>query len=112
MFIAMNRFQVLKDQAERFEQMWLTRESSLHELPGFIEFQMLRGPEREDHVLYASHTVWASRSAFEAWTRSEQFRKSHAGAPSSKPMTLGHPQFEGFEVIQNLGRRDGEFAAA
>ncbi len=104
MFIAMNRFKVRKDATEEFEAVWLNRESHLHELDGFIEFHMLRGPEREDHVLYSSHTVWASKAAFEAWTRSDQFRRSHARAPQNRPLTLGHPEFEGFEVIQTVGR--------
>ncbi|WP_114946683.1 antibiotic biosynthesis monooxygenase family protein [Microvirga calopogonii] len=106
MFIAMNRFKVLKDATDEFEQRWFSRESHLHELEGFIEFHMLRGPEREDHVLYSSHTLWASKLHFEAWTRSEQFRASHtrASTNSNKPLTLDHPEFEGFEVIQTIGR--------
>ncbi len=104
MFIAMNRFKVLKDATKEFEQRWLTRESRLHELEGFLEFHMLRGPEREDHVLYSSHTLWKSKEHFEAWTRSEQFRASHtrASTDSNKPLTLGHPEFEGFEVFQTV----------
>ena len=104
MFIAMNRFKVLKDATEEFEQRWLARESYLHELEGFVEFHMLRGPEREDHVLYSSHTLWATKAHFEAWTRSVQFRASHtrASTGSNKPLTLGHPEFEGFEVFQTI----------
>ncbi len=106
MFIAMNRFKVLKDATEAFEQLWLTRESRLDEVEGFVEFHMLRGPERDDHVLYSSHTVWASRGHFEGWTRSEQFRAAHSrgNTGANKPLTLGHPEFEGFEVIQTIGR--------
>lgn len=111
MFIAMNRFKVLKDSAGDFEEVWATRESHLDEVPGFVEFHLLRGPEREDHVLYSSHTIWASRADFQAWTTSEQFRKSHARAPGAKPMTLGHPEFEGFEVIQTV-LQDGTRKAA
>ena len=55
----------------------------------------LRGPEREDHVLYSSYTMWRSHADFEAWTKSESFRKAHARAGSQKPTTLGHPEFEG-----------------
>lgn len=106
MYIAMNRFKVLKDAAKDFENVWFSRETYLHELPGFIEFQMLRGPEREDHILYSSHTVWRSYADFEAWTKSEAFRKSHARAGNNKPMTLGHPEFEGFHVIQEV-KADG-----
>ncbi len=104
MFIAMNRFRVLKNATLDFEQVWLTRESYLDHVPGFVEFHMLRGPEREDHVLYASHTVWASKADFEAWTRSEPFRRAHARAPQNRPLTLSHPEFEGFEVIQTVDR--------
>ncbi|MFN3448707.1 MAG: antibiotic biosynthesis monooxygenase family protein [Roseococcus sp.] len=102
MFVAANRFRVIPEHAPAFEQAWLTRESHLHELPGFLSFHLLRGPAGADHVLYSSMTFWASREAFEAWTRSEQFRRAHAGAGESKPMTLGPPQFEGFEVLQTL----------
>jgi len=102
MFIAMNRFKVLPAARADFETVWTTRDSFLHEVPGFIAFHLLRGPEREDHVLYASHTLWRSRADFEAWTRSEQFRRAHANAGGNKPLYLGHPEFEGFEVIQTV----------
>src|SRR5262249_30577897 len=67
MYIAMNRFKVLKDRAKDFENVWFSRESYLHEMAGFVAFHLLKGPEREDHVLYSSHTVWASYADFEAW---------------------------------------------
>ncbi len=102
MFLAMNRFQVLPGSEGDFETMWLTRESHLQSVPGFVEFHLLRGPNREDHTLYASHTVWADRASFEAWTNSEQFRAAHRPAGSSKPMTMGHPNFEGFESLQTI----------
>jgi heme-degrading monooxygenase HmoA len=101
-FIAMNRFKVLKDQADAFEQVWLDRTSRLDELPGFVEFHLLKGPEHEDYILYASHTVWTSKERFIAWTQSEQFRAAHAPAGHEKPKTLGHPEFEGFEAIQTV----------
>ena len=105
MFIAMNRFQVKKEEQSAFEELWLTRDTHLHTVPGFVEFHLLKGPEREDHILYSSHAVWASRDAFEAWTRSEAFRAAHRGAGQGKPLTLGHPMFEGFEVLQTVTRK-------
>lgn len=106
MFIAMNRFKVLKGSEKDFENVWLSRETYLNELPGFIEFHLLRGPEREDHVLYSSHTVWRTFAEFESWTKSEQFRKAHAGAGGNKPLYMGHPEFEGFHVLQTV-KSDG-----
>lgn len=106
MYIAMNRFKVSKDTTSEFEQLWNERESYLHELDGFEAFHLLRGPERDDHILYSSHTVWRSYEDFEAWTKSDQFRKAHANAGSSKirPLYLGHPEFEGFSVIQEVSK--------
>ena len=80
MFIAMNRFQVVRGKEDEFETVWRTRESYLESVPGFVEFHLLKGPESEDHTLYASHSVWQSRSAFEDWTRSEAFRAAHGRA--------------------------------
>ncbi|BCA61330.1 antibiotic biosynthesis monooxygenase [Sphingomonas sp. HMP9] len=102
MFIAMNRFQVLPGGEASFENVWLSRDSHLADVPGFIEFHMLRGPAAEDHILYSSHTIWRSREDFEAWTRSEAFRAAHRGAGDHKPLYLGPPRFEGFDVIQTV----------
>ncbi len=99
MYIAMNRFNVLLEQADAFETVWRTRDSSLGEVPGFVAFRLLRGPEGDDTVLYASHTQWQDRAAFEAWTRSEAFRRAHRDAGRNKPMYAGHPEFEGFETV-------------
>ena len=75
MFIAMNRFSVLPGQEKAFEAVWLGRDSHLNGVPGFVAFHLLRGPTGEDHTLYSSHTLWRSKEAFEAWTRSEASRR-------------------------------------
>jgi len=102
LYIAMNRFKVKKGEESAFEERWLGRDSYLDRVPGFGGFHLLKGPDREDHVLYASHTVWQSYAAFEAWTRSEEFRAAHRNAGGNKSLTLTHPEFEGFEVVQEL----------
>ena len=110
MFIAMNRFKVQKGSEADFEQVWLSRETHLEDVPGFLEFHLLKGPERDDHVLYASHSLWRSQGDFEAWTRSEAFRKAHARAGEGKPLYLGHPEFEGFTTLQQVRARGASAA--
>jgi heme-degrading monooxygenase HmoA len=102
MFIVMNRFKVVPGAQADFERVWTTRDTQLGDVPGFIAFHLLRGPEYQDHVLYSSHTLWRSREDFEAWTRSEAFRRAHSNAGQNRPLYLGHPEFEGFEVIQTV----------
>ena len=103
MFIAMNRFQVKLGQEQAFETVWTTRESYLGSMAGFVEFHLLKGPVADDHTLYSSHTTWVDKAAFEAWTRSDEFRRAHARADNKtgESLYLGHPKFEGFEVIQS-----------
>ena len=112
MFIAMNRFKVNKGYERDFEQVWLTRKTHLEDVPGFIQFHLLKGPERDDHVLYASHSLWRSQGDFEAWTRSEAFRKAHASAGGNKPLYQGHPEFEGFTTLQEVKANRSSSTAA
>ncbi len=99
MFIAMNRFRIVRGKEDEFVDLWRQRESHLDGVPGFREFHLLRGPGSEDHTLFASHSVWESRTAFEDWTRSEAFRKAHAGAGARREIYLGPPHFEGFDAV-------------
>ena len=102
MFIAMNRFKVRKGSEDDFEAVWKGRDSTLSEMKGFREFHLLRGPvnEEEGYTLFASHTLWATQDDFVAWTKSENFRAAHRNAGSGKVSYLGHPQFEGFSVVE------------
>ncbi|MEO1562126.1 MAG: antibiotic biosynthesis monooxygenase [Pseudomonadota bacterium] len=106
MFLAMNRFQVPIENAADFEALWLGRESHLKETAGFVEFHMLKGPEADGVILYASHTVWASQEDFVAWTKSDQFRAAHKDAGSTMKLHQGSPQFEGFSPIQTISAKD------
>ncbi len=102
MFIAMNRFRVKHGSEADFEAVWLNREVHINKEKGFVAFHMLRGPKHEDHSLYVSHTIWSSEDDFLAWTRSQAFRDAHKDAGQNKPLYLGGPVFEGFEVIQTV----------
>lgn len=101
MYLAMNRFKVIEGQETEFEDVWKNRESSLNEMPGFVEFHLMRGALNEDegYTLFASHTVWKSEDDFIAWTKSENFKQAHKNAGNNKKLYLGHPNFEGFKSV-------------
>lgn len=102
MYLTMNRFRVKPDRETDFEELWKRRDSHLKEVPGFLGFHLMKGPERDGHRLYASHTAWASEAAFTNWTRSEAFRKAHAGAGGHGELYDGPPELEIFESIQSI----------
>lgn len=94
MFIAMNRFRIAPGKEQDFEEIWQSRESFLNGVPGFREFHLLKGPADETRTLYASHVVWDSRKAFEAWTNSEAFTKAHGQRRAPQGVYLGPPEFD------------------
>ena len=100
MFLAMNRFRIALGKEDAFVEHWRNRNSYLHEVPGFVSFNLLRAASNEDHTLFASHTVWESEQAFADWTQSEAFRKAHmAAGHSPRNFYLGPPQLELFEAV-------------
>ena len=63
MYIAMNRFKVHKGSERDFEQVWLTRQTHLEQVPGFMVFHLLKGAEKDDRVQASKcfcerHTLW------------------------------------------------------
>jgi len=99
MYVAMNRFKIAPGREDEFIEIWRQRDSHLSEVPGFKSFNLLRGPTTDEYTLFASHSIWESEQAFIDWTRSEAFRKAHAGAKSSRDLYLGPPRFEGFSSV-------------
>ena len=90
-FIAMNRFKIALNRENDFENIWKKRETHLNDVPGFIEFHLVKGKSEETHTLYASHSTWNTRKDFENWTKSEAFRKAHKGAGEHSDIYLEHP---------------------
>ena len=99
MYIAMNRFKIVRGKEELFEEIWKNRQSDLNNIKGFLEFHLIKGSKNDDYTLYASHSKWSSEESFIEWTRSESFRNSHKNANKHKEIYIGHPNFEGFTVI-------------
>ena len=99
MFIAMNRFKIVKGKEIEFEKVWKERDTHLDGVTGFKEFHLVKGEKNDEFSLYASHSIWKSKEDFINWTKSEAFRLVHKNAGRHKDLYLGAPHFEGFEVV-------------
>jgi len=99
MFIAMNRFKIKTGFEQDFIDIWKGRDTYLETVSGFKNFNLLQGSSNDGYTLFSSHATWESRNDFEAWTKSESFRKAHANAGSRKEIYMGPPQLEYFEVV-------------
>ena len=91
MFLAMNRFKITPGFEPGFEKTWHERNSVLSQVPGFKRFALLKGPVTNAYVLYASHSVWECKGAFEYWTNSGSFLETHNPTIAPKGTYLAHP---------------------
>lgn len=99
MYIAMNKFKIINGYEQEFEEVWKTRDTFLDKVPGFLKFNLIKGKKGDEFTLYASHSLWNSEISFIEWTNSDSFRKAHKNAGKNKKLYIGHPEFEGFEII-------------
>lgn len=96
MFIAMNRFRVSAGREADFERTWRERKSYLAEVPGFVQFALLRDEGWSGE--YVSHTTWRDRDAFLEWTRSDAFAAGHRQGPVTG-LLEGPPQLSTYEAV-------------
>ena len=95
----MNRFKIVLGKEKEFEDVWKNRDTHLDGVKGFKKFNLIKGKKTDSFTLYASHSIWNSEENFINWTKSDAFRKAHSGAGKYNDIYLGHPEFEGFNVI-------------
>jgi len=95
MFIAMNRFKVVGGKEADFEEIWQGRRSYLKDVPGFVQFALLK---LEAGGEYVSHTTWSDRDSFVAWTQSEAFAAGHRQG-SLAGILDGPPQVSTYEAV-------------
>lgn len=106
MFIAMNNFKVASGKEKQFEEIWKSRETYLHGVPGFVRFALLRCDQAGEYI---SHSTWESRDAFIAWTQSEAFVQGHRQGGSLMGVVEGPPLIKLYEAVISQER---EAAAA
>lgn len=103
MYLAMNRFRVNVEREAEWEAIWRDRETYLQEVPGFVQFMLLRGAEPGDYI---SYSAWEDQAAFHAWTQSEAFRRGHAQGTMAGVLE-GPPQLGLYEPVieETIGSR-------
>ena len=98
MIVVMNVVSAAEGKAAEFEEAFRTRESHLAGVDGFLGFELLR---REGQNEYLVSSRWASREAFQAWLRSDAFRKAHSGDAGSRGQLSHGNEVRTYEVLQS-----------
>ncbi len=100
-FVAVNVLTVPEGAGATLEQRFARRAGSVEKAPGFEHFELLRPLGGTDS--YLVYTRWATREAFEEWTRSQSFSAGHGQASGraegERPAATGSTIWS-FEVVQ------------
>jgi iron complex transport system substrate-binding protein len=85
MFVVVNRLTVKPGMGEKLIERF-AQSHGLEDSPGFVCFTLLEpawAPGEVNENEYLSMTHWESREAFEAWLKSDAFKKAHQGRDNS-----------------------------
>lgn len=84
-----NAIRVPEGMGEMIEQRFAARADAMHEVEGFLGFELLRPVAGEER--YFVYTRWETEAAFGAWRDSQRFAESHAGQTGGPPQGHGRP---------------------
>jgi heme-degrading monooxygenase HmoA len=92
MIVVTNRVFVKPEFADAFEEAFRNRPHAVDASHGFLKNEVLR-PLRPD-APYLVVTYWESQADFEAWVKSDAFKKAHSGG------VLGRDAFAAPSVVE------------
>jgi len=96
MYIVMNRVMLKSGWEAEFEDRFKKRKGQIDKEPGFVSMKVLK-PENTE-TPFVVLTSWESKTAFECWVKSDDFKLSHQH-PMSKDAFDEGGGLERFEVV-------------
>lgn len=90
MYVVTNTLRVPAEHAAQLEQGFAHSVDRMRQIPGCLNFTLLKEEETQGHSIYVAMTHWEDEAAFNAWLGSEDFRRAHAHAGQSGAMGEVH----------------------
>lgn len=81
-YVVMNNIPVTDDGRAPFEDRFKNRKNAVEDMPGFQAFRLLRPKKGNTYVVM---TQWRSKSDFEYWKESDQFKQAHKDQATKPP---------------------------
>ena len=83
MYVVTNTLRVPAEGAARIEQGFAHAGGRMRQIPGCVSFHLLKEEAADGQAVYIAMTHWQDEASFQAWVRSEDFRRAHANAADS-----------------------------
>lgn len=94
MIAIFNSLRVKEGAADEIVDRFAESRGNVQGFPGFVSMEVLKS-DAEDEVLVV--TRWRDRESFEAWVRSDEFRRAH-GRGGAGGLLTGHPRMSSYSV--------------
>ena len=94
MIAIFNSLPVKEGVADEIVDRFAESRGNVQGFPGFVSMEVLKS-DAEDEVLVV--TRWRDRESFEAWVRSDEFRRAH-GRGGAGGLLTGHPRMSSYSV--------------
>ena len=94
MIAIFNSIPVKEGAADELVDRFAESRRNVQGFPGFVSMEVLKS-DAEDEVLVV--TRWRDRESFEAWVRSDEFRRAH-GRGGAGGLLTGHPRMSSYSV--------------
>ena len=78
MYAVTNRIKVKTGHGPEMEEVFGKR-GGVEKEPGFKSFELWKLEADDDHEVYLVVTRWGSKDDFKNWTKSDSFKRAHAG---------------------------------
>ena len=100
MHVVLNKFVLNPEKIAAFEALWRERWKLLDGNPGFLQFRLLKTANDDPtQIRYTTVSEWRSREDFEAWLRSDSFRKAHQNMPKLTDLYMEPPTMERLDSV-------------
>ena len=86
MIVAISRFRLPREAADRLEARFKERSRRVDTHPGFLGLEILRSPGEQSEFLFM--TRWESRDALKEYLRSEDFKLAQANSSQDAEFSM------------------------
>lgn len=99
MFVALSRFTIANDMAEKIKDAFASRPRLVENAPGFLRLDVISPVDNPQEVWLL--TYWENEQSFTTWHHSHLYRDSHRGIPKGLKLVPQSVQLRFFDHVSS-----------
>lgn len=99
MIVVTNTITVKKGSGGHLEERF-AKPKQVHQMPGFVNLELLMNTSDEEADVYVVRTVWNDRDAYDHWVNSDAFTQGHSKREKANDHIL-HAKMTIYDVVHH-----------